>query len=293
MQETWVQSLGQEDPLEKKMATLSSILAWKIPWTEKPNRLQSTGSQRVGRDWLASLPQAKGQTCGSYDAETGPSLSANLEQVDQLSKNDGNPSLPTIKFFPWFYFPPPSPPPSSFVGFCLFLSQVSSLPIDSNTYTINSFCLGPLSFCCLQPEHPGQLICSSIFPQGPQRQLRNPGPGDSHDEAFFSCIGMASPQWAPLLRIPTNLPNLASPSPSHQHPWSLLADGPSGQPVFLRLLLLVEWPLPCRGTTCPTALFTWIPEGNNCAPCLPALPTPLSGSLAHLTFCYSHIRRLP
>ena len=48
--ETWVQSLGQEDPLEKEMETHSSILAWKIPWTEKPSRLQSTGSQRVGHN---------------------------------------------------------------------------------------------------------------------------------------------------------------------------------------------------------------------------------------------------
>ena len=49
-QETWVRSLGQEDPLEKEMATHSSILAWKIPWTEKPGRLQSVGSQRVRHD---------------------------------------------------------------------------------------------------------------------------------------------------------------------------------------------------------------------------------------------------
>ena len=47
MQETRVQSLGREDPLEKEMATHSSILAWKIPWTEEPGRLQSVGSQRV------------------------------------------------------------------------------------------------------------------------------------------------------------------------------------------------------------------------------------------------------
>ena len=51
MQETWVQSLGREDPLEKEMATHSSILAWRIPWMEKPNRLQSTGLQRVRHDW--------------------------------------------------------------------------------------------------------------------------------------------------------------------------------------------------------------------------------------------------
>ena len=50
MQETWVQSLGQKDHLEKEMATDSSILAWKIPWTEEPGGLQSVGSQRVGQD---------------------------------------------------------------------------------------------------------------------------------------------------------------------------------------------------------------------------------------------------
>ena len=50
MQETWVRSLGREDPLEKEMVTHSSILAWRIPWTEKPGRLQSTASQRVGHD---------------------------------------------------------------------------------------------------------------------------------------------------------------------------------------------------------------------------------------------------
>ena len=50
MQEAWVQSLDREDPLEKEMATHSSTLASKIPWMEKPGRLQSMGSQRVGHD---------------------------------------------------------------------------------------------------------------------------------------------------------------------------------------------------------------------------------------------------
>ena len=49
-QETWIRSLGQEDLLEKEAATHSSILAWKIPRTEEPGRLQSVGSQRVGHD---------------------------------------------------------------------------------------------------------------------------------------------------------------------------------------------------------------------------------------------------
>ena len=48
MWETWVQSLGREDPLEKGMATHSSILAWRIPWTEEPGRLQSMELQRIG-----------------------------------------------------------------------------------------------------------------------------------------------------------------------------------------------------------------------------------------------------
>ena len=51
MWETWIQSLGWEDPLEESMATHSSILAWRIPWTEEPGGLQSTGLQRIG--WLS------------------------------------------------------------------------------------------------------------------------------------------------------------------------------------------------------------------------------------------------
>ena len=53
MQETWVQSLGWEDPLEEEMATHSSILAWRTPWKEEPGGLQSMGSHRLGHDWAA------------------------------------------------------------------------------------------------------------------------------------------------------------------------------------------------------------------------------------------------
>ena len=48
----WVRSLGQENPLEEGMATHSSILAWKVPWTEEPDGLQSLGLQRVGHNWV-------------------------------------------------------------------------------------------------------------------------------------------------------------------------------------------------------------------------------------------------
>ena len=55
MQETWVQSLGQEDPLEKEMATHTSILAWKIPWMEGPGEIQPLGLQQLGQDLASSL----------------------------------------------------------------------------------------------------------------------------------------------------------------------------------------------------------------------------------------------
>ena len=53
--QTWVWSLDQEDPLEKRMATYSSILAWRIPWTEEPSGLQSMGLQRVRHDWATNI----------------------------------------------------------------------------------------------------------------------------------------------------------------------------------------------------------------------------------------------
>ena len=59
MQEIRVQFLGQEDPLEKEMATYSSILAWRIPWTEEPGRLQSTGSQKSRHDLATKQQQRK------------------------------------------------------------------------------------------------------------------------------------------------------------------------------------------------------------------------------------------
>ena len=66
MQKTWVQSLGQEVLLEKEMATHSSILAWRIPWTEEPGGLQSIGSQRVRHNWpltLFFLAKREGNKC--------------------------------------------------------------------------------------------------------------------------------------------------------------------------------------------------------------------------------------
>ena len=77
MRDTWVWSLDWEDPLEKEMATHSSILAWRIPWTEEPDGLQPMGSQRVGHNWATSLSLSLWlcwsylQHMGSFIAEHG------------------------------------------------------------------------------------------------------------------------------------------------------------------------------------------------------------------------------
>ena len=63
MQDTLVQSLGGEDPLAEDMATHSSSLAWKIPWTEEPGGLQSKGLQRVGHDWARGTWPHRAQRC--------------------------------------------------------------------------------------------------------------------------------------------------------------------------------------------------------------------------------------
>ena len=66
MQKTWVWSLGWEDLLEEDMATHSSILAWRIPWTEEPGGLQSRGLQKVRHDWATKHKQIRGQIRGTY-----------------------------------------------------------------------------------------------------------------------------------------------------------------------------------------------------------------------------------
>ena len=93
MQETRVWFLGQEDPLEKGMATHSSILAWRIPWTEKPGRLQSRGSQRVGHDWVTNTLLHSLNVCwyGFRKAKSGQgdSLGDCCHSPDENEANEG------------------------------------------------------------------------------------------------------------------------------------------------------------------------------------------------------------
>ena len=93
MWETWVQSLGWEDPLEKEMATHSSILAWRIPWSEQPGGQQSTGLQRVRLSWATSLSLSN--THDYHGGSMVKNLSANAGDVGSIpglgrSPGEGN-----------------------------------------------------------------------------------------------------------------------------------------------------------------------------------------------------------
>ena len=112
MRETWVWSLGQEDPLEKEMITLSSILAWAVPWMEEPGWLQSMDLQRVGHTWKRTLTvcifhlTARGKFCKAWIGHdaflckslNGLSLTLSTPETDSV--------LRTLQFLalssPWF-----------------------------------------------------------------------------------------------------------------------------------------------------------------------------------------------
>ena len=106
IQETWVWSLGQEDPLEKEMAPHSSTLAWKIPCTEERGRLQSMGSQRVRHNWVTSLSLS--QTCSTITTVNFRTWGSQKSQT-QLSNTTtattssslGNVYLYLCSFFRW------------------------------------------------------------------------------------------------------------------------------------------------------------------------------------------------
>ena len=91
MRETQVQPLSLEVPLKEEMATHSTILAWRIPWTEKPGRLQSMGSQRVGHDWATSLslsllPSTRREGKGKGEKERYTHLNAEFQRIARRDK---------------------------------------------------------------------------------------------------------------------------------------------------------------------------------------------------------------
>jgi len=88
MRETWVQSLGWEDTLEKEMATHSSTLAWKIPWMEEPGRLWSMRSQRVGHDWATSL-SLSGAFLVAQGLKNPPANAGDMGLIPALGRSPG------------------------------------------------------------------------------------------------------------------------------------------------------------------------------------------------------------
>ena len=112
MQGTWVRSLGQEDPLEKEMAIHSSTIAWKIPWTEEPGRLQSMESQSVGHNWATSLTSLKISVTWKYRIIDFPTIpwevfwvyeGASLTKEDEaiISRNIRTPSKLSLNCLFW------------------------------------------------------------------------------------------------------------------------------------------------------------------------------------------------
>ena len=90
MRETRVQSLGWEDTLEKEMATHSSTLAWKIPWTEDPGRLWSMGSQRVRHDWATSLSLSlSGAFLVAQGLKNPPANAGDMGLIPALGRSPG------------------------------------------------------------------------------------------------------------------------------------------------------------------------------------------------------------
>ena len=162
VRETRVLSLGWEDPLEKEMETHSSILAWRIPWTEEPGRLQSMWSQGVGRDWATSLSLWEKHQLNSSSIVAGAAAAA-LDY--ELHRN--RPEL-TGSFNYWtsffsFSFPPTF---SQYLGFpgLLFLP---AKPLSSLLFHITPQCGWALGECSVrllmcsfsQPKHWPPSLC--------------------------------------------------------------------------------------------------------------------------------------
>ena len=172
MQKSWVQSLGWEDPLEKEIATHSSILAWKFPWTEEPGRLQSMELQRVGHDWAtehSTIPYF-------ISKETGPEIERPPPR-SPLELSSPN-TQSTLLLLPVVVPPgvqvksakvavdPPSLSPVSSSWACM-LSHFSRVQLCETPWTATR--QAPLSMRFSRQEYLSGLPCP------PPRDLPNPG----------------------------------------------------------------------------------------------------------------------
>ena len=149
MQETRVRSLGWEGPLDKEMATHSSILDWRTPWTEEPGGLQSMGSQRVRHDWVTSNLAWKSKAVSHLISVTGRMETSHLTSILYFNKHN---LQPCFNFYPSKSEPllsyvrevhPPSVFPGAWTMFCG--SEYLNVSTWTNEPVINSICLDGLS----------------------------------------------------------------------------------------------------------------------------------------------------
>ena len=193
MWQTWVQSLGWEDPLEKEMSTHSSILAWRIPWTEELGGLQSMGSQRVGHDWVTSVSwqtlNLLSHDClahspsavGTRDFHIHTNLTQTLGHSPrrQLTKNFLGSSWSEFDF-------------DSFVFGRWDLGKPMSVALSSLITPPNSLGLSqfPLSLSFLREAEVSlpHLVGPCWSPPAPCLVLAGPLPPSSESWALFPCI---------------------------------------------------------------------------------------------------------
>ena len=96
VQGTQVRSLGQEDPLEKEMATHSNILAWENPWTEEPGGLQCMGSQRVGHDWATNTLEESFKMSKKMNSTISKTNEGDEQATDHQNQTDQNTKVPKL-----------------------------------------------------------------------------------------------------------------------------------------------------------------------------------------------------
>ena len=212
MQDTWVRSLGGKDPLEKEMATHSSTLAWKTPWTEEPCRLQLVGSQRVGHNWATSLSLSLNKCAALQPLGTTVPASSLLSHLPCCSTHPPS-SASCAYLHPWPPCPLPSSPAAATTTALLqgvkwgSDSALGSSPTPSPLPTSQS--LGNPGWggpCWLTHTTPHEGLSFRVL--WPRKKSGSPG-----------CLWLCHPSGAPPPRLqPLLYPHPASIRPQDLHP---------------------------------------------------------------------------
>ena len=169
MRETWVQSLGREDPLEKEMATHSSILAWRIPWMKEPSRLHSTGSQRVGHDWATSLSLSFTFIAARHNREDSAKVGVlSVKCIDKLKVQESLFTVFQLLSRAWFFVTPWTAAHQASLSITISQSLLKPLAIESMMPS------NQLILCCPLLLLPSIVPSIRIFPSKLAVCIRGP-----------------------------------------------------------------------------------------------------------------------